>query len=333
MRRIPIRLSALAVLLLGSAVGWMPVSAAQDASPSPALAGPFEVLWEYKPSPDDPERLSHAYGLGIDPRGNVWVADGNHDRIEILASDGTHLETWGSSGAGEGQFEFYAPESGFGVGYGDVAFDEAGNIYVLDTGNHRVQKFAPDRSFQLAWGSLGEGDGQFIAAGGIAVGPDGMIYVSDERRSDVQRFDADGRFLGTTGPLVTDEGDSVLPSGLAVAGDGTIWVADFANHQVQHFGPDGALLAAWGRLGTRAGELSAPGDVALDSTGRVYVVEDTNPRIQVFSPDGRFLAWIQVDYGDPGYLSSGDGVAIDDAGIVYVSDRDSVQAFRLLPQQ
>jgi DNA-binding beta-propeller fold protein YncE len=334
MNRISFALTALTALLLGLAVGWMPVSGAQDASPTPALAGGFEVLWEYRPDPGSPDGLSHAYGVGIDPRGNVWVADGNHDRLVILAPDGTHLETWGTSGAGEGQFEFNAPESGFGVGYGDVTFDEAGNIYVLDTGNHRVQKFAPDRSFQLAWGSLGEGDGQFIAAGGIAVGPDGVVYVSDERRADVQRFDADGRFLGTTGPLVTGEGDRVLSGGLAVAGDGTIWIADFRNHQIQHVDPEGAMLTAWGRHGIGPDEVSRTNDVALDAAGRVYVIEDTNPRLQVFSPDGRLLAWIQAEHGDPGYLSDGHGVAVDAAGIVYVSDRDSVQAFRLrLPQE
>src|SRR5688500_14654777 len=88
-------------------------------------------------------------GTGGRPPGNLWVADGNHDRFQILAPDGTHLETWGTQGSGKGQFEFTAPESGFGVGYGDVAFDGAGNLYVVDTGNHRVQKFAPDRAFLL----------------------------------------------------------------------------------------------------------------------------------------------------------------------------------------
>jgi DNA-binding beta-propeller fold protein YncE len=326
-------LSALIASISGLAVGWIPVSGAQDASPSPAPAGAFEVLWEYKPDPGDPDGLSHVYGLGIDPQGDVWVADGNHDRVVILAPDGTHLETWGSAGMGEGQFEFNAPESGYGVGYGDIAFDEAGNCYVIDTGNYRVQKFAPDRTFLRAWGSKGEGDGQFIAAGGIAIDPDGVVYVSDERRGDVQRFDADGRFLGTTGRLLTDDGDRVLPSGLAVAGDGTIWVADFLNDQVQHVGPDAAPLAAWGRSGSGPDEMNRPNDIALDATGRVYVVEDSTPRLQVFSPDGQLLAAIQADYGELGYLSSGDGVAVDAAGVVYVSDRDSVQAFRLLPME
>jgi sugar lactone lactonase YvrE len=330
MSRISIAFSALTALLLGLAAAGIPVSGAQEASPSPALAGEFEVLWEYKPDRGGPDGLSHAYGVGIDPQGNVWVADGNHDRIVILAPDGTHLETWGTSGTGAGQFEFFAPESGYGVGYGDIAFDEAGNCYVIDTGNYRVQKFAPDRTFLRTWGSKGEGDGQFIAAGGIAVGPDGVVYVSDERRGDVQRFDADGRFLGTTGRLLTDDGDHVLPSGLAVAGDGTIWIADFWNHQAQHVGPDGTLLAAWGRAGAGPDEMSRPNDLALDATGRVYVAVDTNARIQVFSPDGQLLASIQADYGELGYLSDGHGVAVAAAGVVYVSDRDSVQAFRLL---
>ncbi len=116
----------------------------------------FAVLWEVTSGAD---AFSRPYGLGIAPDGTLWVA--NQDRFELFAPDGTYLETWGTPGSAEGEFEFYAPESSYGIDYGDVDFDAEGNIYVLDTGNHRVQKFDPERNFLLAWGSKGDGEGQF----------------------------------------------------------------------------------------------------------------------------------------------------------------------------
>jgi DNA-binding beta-propeller fold protein YncE len=139
--------------------------------------GTLELLWE---STGGPEPVKRPYGIGIAPDGNIWVSDAYRDRFQILAPDGTFIETWGGSGDGEGEFEFFSQRSALGSPYGDVAFDAAGGIYVLDTGNHRVQKFGPDRTFLLAWGTEGTEDGQFLAPGGIAVGPDGVVYVSDE---------------------------------------------------------------------------------------------------------------------------------------------------------
>lgn len=195
---------------------------------APDAVGELAFLWESEGGPDP---LSHPYGLGIDPEGNLWVVDGDNDRFQILAPDGTHLETWGTPGAEEGEFEFFTPASGFGVPYGDVAFDAEGNIYVADTGNQRVQKFAPDRSFLLAWGSEGKDDGQFVSPSGIAVGLDGTVYVSDEKRGDVQMFDADGRFLATIGSFGSDPGEFDSALGVAVDEAGIVYVSD--NSRVQ----------------------------------------------------------------------------------------------------
>ncbi|MBA3450014.1 MAG: hypothetical protein H0T18_02240 [Chloroflexia bacterium] len=297
------------------------------ASTAPQAAGAIEFLWK---SDGGPERLSRPYGLGIDPQGNVWVSDANNDRFQILAADGTHLETWGSEGNGEGEFEFYSPNSGFGAPYGDVAFDAAGNIYVADTGNFRVQKFAPDRSFLLAWGNEGVEDGQFMAPSSIAVGPNGVIHVSDEERADVQMFDADGRFLGTTAQA-PDEGPVYMPGGIAVDGDGNVWVADYLGSRILCFSPNGELLTSWGRRGMDNGEVSSPNDVAVDAMGRIYVADDGNNRFQVFTADGQFLAKAGgMNSDDARRFSDAVGVAVGDDGAIYVTDDPSIQAFRLV---
>jgi hypothetical protein len=49
----------------------------------------------------------------------------------------------------------------FGFEPGDLAFDHAANVYILDGGNNRIQKFTSDGKFITKWGSQGSGDGQF----------------------------------------------------------------------------------------------------------------------------------------------------------------------------
>src|SRR5215213_8315215 len=196
------QLATAALILVLVLTGLYTVGPLRSRPPEPmlgALEGPvkLEFLWEATAAGAD--QFSKPYGLGIAPDGNLWVANGGKDRFEIFAPDGTYLETWGTPGSAEGEFEFYAPESGYGTAYGDVDFDADGNFYVLDTGNHRVQKFNADRKFLLAWGSKGDSEGQFLAPPSIAVSAEGRVYVADERRHDVQIFDSEGTFLGAFG--------------------------------------------------------------------------------------------------------------------------------------
>jgi sugar lactone lactonase YvrE len=288
----------------------------------------FELLWEVTGGPDP---FSKPYGVGIAPDGSLWVADGGNDRFQLFAPDGTYLETWGTPGSAEGEFEFYAPESGYGTAYGDVDFDADGNIYVLDTGNHRVQKFDPDRKFLLAWGSTGDGEGQFLAPPSIAVSPDGRVYVPDEKRHDVQIFDSEGTFLGAFGESGSGDGQFSLPAGVALDGRGDVWVADYTSGRIQRFSADGEFRDAWGSPGSGDGQISSPDGVAVDAMGRVVVIEAGNGRVQALTADGRFLAKIG-GRGDPVQFSGGNAIVADDAGTIYVSDDLSVKAFRLVAE-
>ncbi len=89
---------------------------------------------------------------------------------------------WGSNGAGEGQFS----------GPHGIEVDADGNVYVVDTGNNRIQKFTSDGMLLMTWGSLGAGDGQFNHPHGVGIGPKGNLYVSETGNNRVQKFKSDG---------------------------------------------------------------------------------------------------------------------------------------------
>lgn len=63
-----------------------------------------------------------------------------------------------------------------------------GNFYVADRNNNRIQKFTSEGQFVSKWGSVGEGDGEFISPMGVAVGPDGSVYVADSGNDRIQKF-------------------------------------------------------------------------------------------------------------------------------------------------
>ena len=84
------------------------------------------------------------------------------------------LLEWGSNGSGEGQNDF--PRG--------VAVDPQGNVYVVDLGNYRIQKFTADGAFLTQWGSEGGGEGQFNAPVGVAVDGQGNVYVAEKMDID-----------------------------------------------------------------------------------------------------------------------------------------------------
>ena len=67
-------------------------------------------------------------------------------------------------------------------------YDGSGNVYVADSGNHRIQKFSSSGGFLAKWGTKGSGDGQFNFPEGVAVDGSGNVYVTDSRKHRIQKF-------------------------------------------------------------------------------------------------------------------------------------------------
>ena len=76
-----------------------------------------------------------------------------------------------------------------------VAFDAAGNLYVLDRGNARVQVFGPDGRFLRQIGKKGGGPGELQLPVGMTVARDGSVIVLDLARGAFSYFSGSGEFL------------------------------------------------------------------------------------------------------------------------------------------
>ncbi len=106
--------------------GWWAQNRVYYYTPTGSLLG----SWGSKGSGNG--QFDEAHGLDAAPNGYVYVADRYNCRIQYFTATGSFLGKWGTRGGGEG--EFYAPW--------DVRVSADGKrVYVVETGNHRVQYF------------------------------------------------------------------------------------------------------------------------------------------------------------------------------------------------
>ncbi len=168
-----------------------------------------------------------------------------------------------------------------------MAFDSSGNVYVVDCGNDRVQKFTAMARYLTQWGASGSGDGQFDVPWGIAADAAGNVYVADEHNHRIQKFTSTGAYLTQWGyVLARGDGQFNAPWEVAVDPAGNVYVADSCNNRIQKFTSTGAYLTQWGSYGTGDGQFGGYdiGGIASDLSGNVYVPTRSTDRIQKFTP-------------------------------------------------
>ena len=184
----------------------------------------------------------------------------------------------------------------------DIGVGEGGRLYVLgrshegDTRGIQVCIMDVESEFYGTFGSVGDGDGQFIWTTAVVVDSDGLVYVSDEHLNRISVFDGDGRFLRKWGTPGSGPGELDGPSGMALDSEGHIWIADHRNHRIQRFTRDGGFVTQFGSQGSGEGQLELPWGITVAPTGDLYVSDWGNDRIQQFTAEGDFVA----AYGERG---------------------------------
>ncbi len=227
-----------------------------------------------------------------------------------------YVTKWGTIGFGDGQFNIPS----------QVATDAAGNVYVADRGNNRIQKFSRTGAYITQWGTLGSGDGQFNSPSGIATDAAGNVFVADFSNFRIQKFTGGGVYLSQWGTGGSGNGQFIRPFTLATNTAGEVYVVDYFNMRVQRFTGAGVYIGQFGTQGMGNGQFNFPSGIATDNDGNVYVGDILNQRIQKFSASGTYITqWGSFgsgdgQFGNNGILAGPYGVATDVLGNVYVAD-------------
>ena len=281
-------------------------------------------------------------GVAVDGEDNLYIADTYNFRIRRVDGAGTitTIAGIGESGySGDGVpavlSRLYDPAG--------VAVDGAGNLYIADSGNHRIRRVDGARTITTVAGTGtrgNSGDGgpaieaQLSSPKGVAVDGAGNLYIADTFNHQVRRVDPEG--IITT---VTSFPTVYFPRGVAVDGEGNLYIADSGNHRIRRV--DGArTITTVAGTGTRGNsgdggpaieaQLSSPRGVAVDGEGNLYIADTANNRIR--RVDGSGIITTVAGSGNGRYsagtgpaveatLHRPNGVAVDSAGSFYIVDR------------
>lgn len=173
-------------------------------------------------------------GLDVGKNGDVYVVDSGYHipeikncpeakydpsqdcgreiaRVQRFDSAGNWLSAWGDYGDNKGEF----------INPNDVAIDADGNVWVVDTGNHRLQQFSHDGTFLNQFGEIGDAPGMFSGIHGATFDSGGRLYTTETGNSRVQVFS-----------IIEDDSEDTIKEARAiiVAGGGpyqgnTLWNA------------------------------------------------------------------------------------------------------------
>lgn len=229
-------------------------------------------------------RFSDPLGIAMDKGNNVYVADTGNNVIRKVTPNGT-VSTFAGVGYGfadgaSSSARFNAPS--------DVAVDSFGNVYVADTGNHRIRVISPQGEVStLAGGTQGASDGlgnsaQFYSPSGLALDTSGNIFVADRDNCRIRKITPEGSvstIAGSSPGFIDSIGPGAqfkYPTDVIVDYAGNVFVADHDNHRIRKVLPDGTVS-------TLAGGTQGHADGFQDEARFI------GPRYLAFHKDGRLF--------------------------------------------
>ncbi|MGB7603225.1 MAG: SMP-30/gluconolactonase/LRE family protein [Candidatus Sulfotelmatobacter sp.] len=268
-----------------------------------------KVLWQ----------LAEPYGMAIDSKGNLYVADQKVGAIFIFNTETREVDL--IKNKTHGHF----------VRIIGLAMDDNDRLFVSDPGLSHILVFNAKHEAEDV---ITEG---LVRPGAMAIDTENrLLYVSDVDQDQVLVYDADSlklkRKMGTGGQkhALTSPGDFARPGGLAIDSDGNLYVADTLNDRIEIFDGDGKFIRTFGKAGDGPGYFARPKGVAIDSDGHIWVADGMQDRVQVFNQEAQLL----ISFGGhgllPGMFQGIVDILIDKQNRVFTSEifPGRVQQFR-----
>lgn len=269
---------------------------------------------------------------------SVFVIDYAHNRMQLWQKDAKFETTSGYTLQGQwgdhrdfptdADGQFFKPQ---GVAIDGLTVDRPGDVYVADTGNHRIQKFqrvSNGIAFVTKWGTGGDGDGEFFKPVSVAVDSLGNVYVADMYNQRIQKFDTNGLYL-------TQWGTDVGPIDVEVDSTNNVYVA--TNGSIKKYDANGTFIGtigAWNsdRHGRDVlGKFRSLVGIAVADDGKIYAADNDadfsgKDMIHSYHPNGTPInSWLVA--GDPAipgveshWRASIRGLTVDGGESLYVGD-------------
>jgi DNA-binding beta-propeller fold protein YncE len=174
-------------------------------------------------------QLNAPTGLAVSEDGFIFVADTQNDRIQVFSQDGIFLKAFGRSTESLAHIRH---QTGLFNRPTGLAFDSENFLYVVDSGNQRVQVFNVDgRFFRM----LPANDAvSFEEPVAIAIDERDFVYVADRGANAVKIFDGDGNYVTEFGAYGIGDSQFQELHGLMARG-GSVYVHNPGRSIVQTY--------------------------------------------------------------------------------------------------
>ncbi len=255
-------------------------------------------------------------GLAVDEENRIYIADAGNNRVQVIDDTGGFITEFGGRGWQRGEFDhptdialsfqrsyrhlYVADTRNNRVQYcnfidqifytltetvDDTPLDQPegigigrnGEVYVVDTRNHRWMEFNIAGVPVVTHGSFGRGTEQLWNPTDLAVDTRGNIYIVDAGNHRIKKYDFSGNLITAWGSEGDKPGQLREPKCIALDDQNYLYVTDSGNRRVQVFAPDGTSVTAFSTP-----TLLAPVGIAISKTGHVFVSDTEANDIKVF---------------------------------------------------
>jgi len=302
--------------------------------------------------------IASVSGVTVDAAGNLYVSDSDHNVIRKVDSAGV-ITTIAGNGT-EGYDGDGGPAIQAQLDYPSaLAADDAGNLYIVDSGNNCVRKIDKNGIIFTVAGNGTEGfsgdnglavDGQLNYPEGIAVDAAGNLYIADTYNQRIRKVDPNGIITTVAGDGMNgfggDEGFATeaqlsYPRGIAIDQKGNLYIVDEWNCRVRKVDTAGVITTVAGNgienyfgdggVATNAA-LGYPFDVSVDLVGNIYIlvqefhcvrkVDSSGIITTVTGSENGLMGGYSGDGGPAAKaaLSWPTGIDLDPAGNLYIAD-------------
>jgi len=302
--------------------------------------------------------LKYPFGIDLDAKGNLYIADRGNNRIRKVDSQGIITTV-----AGDGTHFFsgdYGPATRASLAYPtDVVADGSGNLYIADRNNNRIRKV---NSLGIMTTVMGigryeyNGDNEIASETtlhlpfALALSTDGKLIIVDRNHFRVRSMDLKSHAIATLagngdswfrGDGGTGTGATLeFPSGIGIDSKGNVIFSDKMHNRLRFIDRKGFIysLAGSDHQGNEGdggpvseASLYLPDSMAVDRNDNIYFVspQGSSKIVRKIDPQGRITLFagngVLGDKGDSGPATQASfgviqDIAVDDQGNVYLAD-------------
>lgn len=306
--------------------------------------------------------LPSPVSITVDGLGNLYVA--SYFRVRRVDTNGIITTVAGTGATSSTYSGDLGPAINARISQAEgLAVDGLGNLYISDTGNHRI------RRVDVATGTIttvgGTGTAGLSGDGGLATQamfdqPMGIafhnnaIYVADRGNHRIRKIDEDGIVTTVAGTTFGFSGDGGLatsamlqyPRSIGLDAAGNLFIADVGNGRIRRVGQaDGIIstVAGSGSASEIAGDggpavdakLSSRTGIAVANDGQLYIADQNFHRVRHVNANG--IITTIAGSGSEGYAGEGalatsvaaeypEGLTVDGTGRLLFTD---TQQFRV----